>query len=203
MSGAKPFAPRAVLFDLDGVLVDSYQVWFHLLNDVASTLGYPPVTSEQYEASWGQSTYADRQAFFPNHAVAEIQDSYDTRYADHLEHLGVPDGVEKVFARLASLGLKSAVCTNTQASIAANAVKLSGATPDVIVGGDDVPHGKPAPDMIARACELLGEAPDSAWMVGDSRYDREAAAAAGVLFVGRGIDGDFRVEVLSELLDWL
>ena len=56
--------PRAVLFDLDGVLVDSYWVWFHLLNRMARVLDYPEIAHEVYETGWGQSTTADRDAFF-------------------------------------------------------------------------------------------------------------------------------------------
>lgn len=195
--------PRAILFDLDGVLIDSYPVWFELLNQTARELGYPPISTELYETSWGQSTTDDRDAFFPNHEVPEIEAFYDAHYFDHLDHLGVPEEVPDVFARLAERKLKSAVCTNTQASIAAEIVKRSGAKPDFIVGGNDVPKGKPAPDMLLRACELLQVSPSEAWMIGDSRYDREAAAAAEVYFIGVRIDGERRLDRLADLIKLL
>ncbi len=195
--------PRAILFDLDGVLIDSYPVWFQLLNHAARELGYPAISTELYETSWGQSTTDDRDAFFPNHEVSEVEAFYDAHFFEHLDHLGVPEEVPKVFARLAEGELTSAVCTNTQASIAAEIVKRSGAAPDVIVGGDDVPKGKPAPDMLLRACELLRVSPSEAWMIGDSRYDREAAEAAEVYFIGIGIDGAQRLSRLSDLLELL
>lgn len=195
--------PRAILFDLDGVLIDSYPVWFELLNYTARALGYPAISSESYEKSWGQSTTDDRRAFFPNHEVADIQAFYHAHYFEHLDHLRIPDEVPEVFERLGERELKSAVCTNTQASIASEIVKRSGAKPDVIVGGDDVPQGKPAPDMLVRACELLEVTPDDAWMIGDSRYDKEAAAAAGVYFIGVGIDGAKRLDRLADLLELL
>jgi phosphoglycolate phosphatase-like HAD superfamily hydrolase len=47
--------------------------------------------------------------------------------------------------------------------------------------------------------QKLGVAASQALMVGDSRYDRGAAGAAGVRFVGLGLDGDVRIEQLSEL----
>lgn len=195
--------PRAILFDLDGVLIDSYLVWFHLLNHTARELGYPPISAERYEECWGQSTRADRDSFFPNHEVSEVEAFYDAHHDEHLGHLKVPEEVPRVFECLDERGLGSAVCTNTQASIAAEVVKRSGATPSFIVGGDDVPKGKPAPDMLLRACELLEVSPTEAWMVGDSRYDKEAAAAAGVHFVGMGIDGDTRLSRLADLVELL
>ena len=193
--------PHAILFDLDGVLIESYPVWFHLLNHAARDLGYSEISTEAYEASWGQTTRADRDAFFPNHEVAEVEAFYGAHYAEHFEHLVIPEGVPLVFRRLAELELPSAVCTNSQSALAADAVKRAGATPTVLVGGDDVELGKPAPDMLLRACELLDVSPKNAWMIGDSRYDREASAAARVHFIGRGIDGDARIEDLAELLE--
>lgn len=193
--------PRAILFDLDGVLIDSYPLWFHLLNHAARKLGYPAISSEAYESSWGQSTRDDRDTFFPNHDISAVEAFYDAHYLKHLEHLKIPEGVPRVFARLKQRGLTSAVCTNSQASIASEAVKRAGATPDVIVGGDDVPTGKPAPDMLVRACELLRVEPSEVWMIGDSRYDRQAAAAADVYFIGVRIDGERRVEHLTDLLE--
>ena len=198
-----PDTPRAILFDLDGVLIDSYWVWFHLLNHTARALGYPDISDDVYKATWGQSTTADRDRFFPRHEVSKVEAFYDAHYFEHLEHLRVPPEVPDVFARLKELELGSAVCTNTQSSLAVEIVKRAGATPTIVVGGNDVPRGKPAPDMLLRACELLGVPVDAAWMIGDSHYDRDAARAAGMYFVGLGYDGDRRIEELKELLSIL
>ena len=75
----------------------------------------------------------------------------------------------------------------------------AGLEADEIVGGTDAPRAKPAPDMVLLACERLGVGTGEVLFVGDSRYDREAAGAAGVRFVGLGIDGDLRIEALGEL----
>ena len=195
--------PSAILFDLDGVLVDSYDVWLHLLNHVARVLDYPEVANEVYESGWGQSTTADRDAFFPNHTVAEVEACYDEHYFEHLEHMRVAPELSEVFARLKELRISSAVCTNTQASLANEIVRRAGATPEHVVGGNDVPKPKPAPDMLLRACELLEVDADAAWMIGDSRYDRDAARSARIHFVGVRFDGDQRIEVLGGLLDLL
>jgi phosphoglycolate phosphatase/AHBA synthesis associated protein len=54
--------------------------------------------------------------------------------------------------------------------------------------------------MVFEACRRLDVSVDEALVVGDSRYDREAARAAKVHFVGLRIDGDVRIERLGELL---
>lgn len=195
--------PHAILFDLDGVLIDSYWVWFHVLNHAARVLDYPEIAHEVYETSWGQSTTADRDAFFPNHAVSDVEACYDAHYFEHLEHMRVAPEVPDVFSRLEALGIRSAVCTNTQASLANEIVRRAGATADRVVGGNDVPKPKPAPDMLLHACDLLEVSTDAAWMIGDSRYDRDAARSARIHFVGVRIDGDQRVEALGGLLDLL
>ena len=87
---------RTILFDLDGVLIDSYPVWFQLLNHAARELGYPAISTELYETSWGQSTTADRDAFFSNHEVSEVEAFYDAHYFDHLDHAVNVAGIDHV-----------------------------------------------------------------------------------------------------------
>jgi HAD superfamily hydrolase (TIGR01509 family) len=194
------FDVRAVLFDLDGVLVDSYQVWFHLLNGAASELGYPPISPEDFRLCWGQGIEADVEKFFPRHSIAEIEIYYGDHFCDHLEYLGVDPEVPGVFETLRKRSLRTAVITNTPAPVAWDVVNRTGATPDLLIGGTDVPRPKPAPDMVLRACELLELPAGEALVVGDSHYDREAARAAGTLFAGLGIEGDVRLDRLVDVL---
>ncbi len=62
-----------------------------------------------------------------------------------------------------------------------------------------VSRPKPAPDLLLHALTALEVEAARAWMVGDSRFDRDAARAAGIYFIGLGIDGDRRIEALAEL----
>ena len=195
--------PAAVLFDLDGVLIDSYEVWFHLMNATASDLGYPAIARETFHGCWGQGLEADRERFFPGHTEQQIAAYYDAHFADHVAHLHTSPHVAAVFARLGERAIPSAVVTNSPADLARKLVARAGATPGVVVGGDDVDHAKPAPDMVWRACELLAVEPGLALLVGDSGYDRAAARAAGVRFAGLGIEGDLTLGSLDELLDHL
>jgi HAD superfamily hydrolase (TIGR01509 family) len=193
--------PRAILFDLDGVLIESYAVWFHLLNHTARALGYPAITPELYRESWGQSTLADRDRFFPEHSVEEVESFYQQHYFEHLEHLAVPEEVPDLFRRLREERIATAVVTNTQKSLATSIVERAGATPDVVVGGGDAPRGKPSPDSLLLAASLLNVASQEAWMVGDTAFDRDAARDAGMWFVGVRMNGDERVEAVGAILD--
>ena len=195
--------PRAILFDLDGVLIDSYAVWFHLLNHTARELGYGEISKELYRESWGQSTLADRDRFFPGHSVADVERFYLEHYFEHLEHLVVPGEVPEVFRWLREKRIATAVVTNTQKSLATSIVERAGATPDVVVGGGDAPRGKPAPDSLLLAARLLKVGPEDVWMVGDTSFDQEASSGAGIWFVGVRIEGDVRVESIGEILNLL
>ncbi len=173
---------RAVLFDLDGVLVDTYEVWLHLLGDVARRLGYPPIPPDEYRLSWGQGIEVDVARFFPRHGVEEIRGLYAALYGDHLGHLRAMEGAAEALLRIA---LPKAVITNSPRALARRAleaVKLWDRF-RTVVGCDDVPRSKPAPDMVFEACRRLGVAPAEAVLVGDSSYDEDAARAAGASFV--------------------
>ncbi len=190
---------RGVLFDLDGVLLDSYEAWFALVNATARDLGYPPVSREAFHAGWGQGLAADVESFFVRHDVAQIETHYRTHFAEHARELTVDPDAAPLLETLRRAGLRSAVVTNTPASIAGEILRAAGLRPDVLVGGTDVPRAKPAPDMVLLACERLGVAAGEAILVGDTRFDREAATAAGVRFVGLRLEGDVKLERLSDV----
>lgn len=188
---------RAVLFDLDGVLVDSYEVWFQAMNAVARELACPPISPEAFADSWGQGVEQDVERFFPDCTIAELERRYERAYPEHLEHLRVDPDAAGLLAALRERGLGTALITNTPAGLARTILERAGLCLDAVVGGTDVPRGKPAPDMVLRACALLDVAPDAAVVVGDTAYDRDAAAAAGVDFIGVRCDGAQRVEALG------
>lgn len=175
-------SPDVLLFDLDGVLVDTYDVWFHLLNDVARRLECPPIDRALYRACWGQGIEEDVRRFYPGRAVPEINGWYEKHYGDHLEHLKVMEGAA---AALAGWPQPKAVVTNSPFAIGTRALEVAKLRPYFreVVGCDMVARSKPAPDGVLLACEKLGVSPERALMVGDSRYDEGAAKAAGVPFL--------------------
>lgn len=191
---------RAVLFDLDGVLVDSYETWFQVLCAVAERQGYPPVERDAFAAGWGQGIAADVKRFFPRHRVAELERLYEEEYPRQLAHLRFDPQAPAVLAALRARGLPSALVTNTPGPLARAVLARGGLALDHVVGGTDVPRGKPAPDMLLLACEQVGVEPARALMLGDTEYDRAAAEAAGVPFAGLRFGAGRRIERLEDLL---
>ena len=185
---------------MDGVLVDSFEAWLCLMNATALHFGCPPVGREQFRAVYGQPTEEDVRMFFPRQTVTEVEAFYDAHFTDYTQHIEANPEAAGVLAALRQMRVGVGVVTNTPSPLAWRVLEGLGLAPDELVGGSDVPAAKPAPDMVLRACGLLGVAPAEALMVGDSTYDRQAAGAAGVRFAGLGIDGDVRLGRLDEVI---
>jgi len=191
----------AVFFDLDGVLIQSYEVWFELVKAAARDLVAGEVSREQFAAGWGQGIEADAESFFPGRSVAEIERYYDAHFLDYAGHLAINPDAAPVLQELRSRGVPSVLVTNTPGALAREILRVASLELDAVVGGADIPRAKPAPDIILRAAELVRVAPAQALVVGDTEFDRAAARAAGARFAGLGIEGDYTLRRLAEVLE--
>ncbi len=197
----KTHTKSAVLFDMDGVLVDSYEAWFRLINTAAEELGYAAITPEQFKDIWGQGPDLDVELFFTRHTVQEVATYYNQHFRDFKEYVRANSSSKEVFQTLHDKGFGVGVITNTPSPIAREVLGYAELHPDVLVGGTDVPRGKPAPDMVFKALETLGVSNEHAILVGDSHFDEEAASAAEVLFIPYDIKSGQRLDsVLGSLV---
>lgn len=192
---------RAVLFDLDGVLVQSYEAWFPLINAAARAFGAPPISRQTFAECWGQGVEEDVRRFYPDRTIAEVEAYFHAHFMDHAEHLRVEPLACDVVRALDEAAYALAVVTNTPGRLARDILERAHLPLSTVVGGTDVPHPKPAPDMVLEACRRLGVPPAGAVVVGDSDFDARAAAAAGVRFIGFRRPGDASVADLGELRD--
>lgn len=176
---------RAVLFDLDGVLVDSYEAWFQVVNATARRFGAPAVSRERLAEVFGQGPEEDARTLYPGRPVSEIQAAYAEAMAEAVDTLVVGADVHAALDDLGRRGILRAVVTNSQHDVAEHllrAADLLGRLETWVGVGGDL-REKPAPDMAERALERLGVAPADALFVGDTWYDEEAARAASVAFL--------------------
>jgi HAD superfamily hydrolase (TIGR01509 family) len=176
---------RAVLFDLDGVLADSFEAWLGAMNAAAARLGVAPIGRPDLERAFGQGLEADAATFFGGVDVEVLRRAYDEAMPDHVARMGVHPQARDVLASLRARGIRTAVVTNTQASLAAAALAACGlaGTVDAVCALAPPLREKPHPDLLLRALSRLAVRPADAVMLGDSAYDEEAARAAGVRFV--------------------
>jgi phosphoglycolate phosphatase/AHBA synthesis associated protein len=196
---------NAVLFDMDGVLVRSEEVWFRVVEAAGVRFRGRAVTREEFFPTFGQGTAADIPVFGLTCTVAELDAFYVAEFVKHLGSMWVNPEAAPLLERLVGRGLRVAVVTNTVAPLTKAILEHAGLAGwfSVRATADRVAHAKPAPDLVRLALAELSVEPARAVMVGDSRFDREAARAAGVRFVGLALDGEVRIERLSELSDAL
>jgi phosphoglycolate phosphatase len=177
--------PRAVLFDLDGVLVDSYDAWFEVVNEAAKRFGVPPIDAEKFRSVWGQGVSADVQHFYPGRTHAEVEAAYADALPRHGTKMRVNPEAAATLDALAGRDVARAVVTNTQEGLAREMLKAADLLSrlDAVAGASKGRREKPAPDLLLLAAAKVAVPPRRALMVGDSRYDAEAAAAARVPFL--------------------
>ena len=180
---------RAVIFDLDGVLVDSEIWWHEEREDWARQLGLT-WTRDDSAAVMGANSRAwarimrERKGLSPDADVeieADIVDRVVRRYAG-----GAPE-IDGAIAAVRSIARRWPVAIASSAhraviDVALDATGLAGTIP-VVVSSDDVEHGKPAPDVYLEAARQLRVAPASCLVVEDSLNGVRAARAAGMTVV--------------------
>jgi HAD superfamily hydrolase (TIGR01509 family) len=202
-SRLNPFSFRsckAVIFDLDGVLVDSYDSWFHLLNDVLQQAGKRRLTREEFHKTWGQGPEADREEFLPEWKLEDLLALYDRRFPEYTRFTRSISGSRDCLIQLRSMKVKVGVASNSPTNVVRASLRAADLQNlvDVAIGSDQVENEKPAPDMILKALDVLKLEKQDVCYIGDSIFDQRAAGAAGVFFVGFCREGDFSIQTLEE-----
>lgn len=192
---------RAVLFDMDGVLVKSEEVWFRVVEAAGVQFRGSPVTREEFFPTFGQGTVADIPVFGFKCTAVELDAFYVTEFLEHLDAMWVNPDAKPLLTSLRAQGFATALATNTVGPLAQKILARADLTGlfDALGTSDRVPHAKPAPDILQLALRELGLQSSDAVMIGDSKFDRMAANAAGIRFIGLGIDGDVRIERLADV----
>lgn len=196
-----PRPPDAVLFDMDGVLVDTFDAWVAVLDACRAHRGLSPLGPGPVRASWGQGILADCRTFFPGETADRLAREYDERFAGHVDRVRAEPGIVDAVHGLRAHGLRTALVTNSPAALARRVLETIGlheAIP-VIAAGDEVARAKPDPDLVHLALSRLGTDPSRSVLVGDTDLDRRAGWAAGVAVIGYRLDADARIDDHADL----
>lgn len=180
---------RALIFDLDGTLVDSLPDLAEAVNELMAANGLAPHATRAVSSMVGKGVPVLVQKAFAAHGItmegealaAQVKTYlglYEPR-ATRLTRL-FPHTAEMVKALSRSYPL--AVCTNKPTEVSRKIVDSLGIGGEisVVVGGDSGVPPKPAPDMLWLVADRLGVAKDDVLMVGDSENDVVSAKAAGI-----------------------
>ncbi len=177
-------APAAILFDLDGTLLDTAPDLGAALNTVLRREQRPEVTAEAYTplASHG-STGLLRHAYGDEFEARrdELREAFLAAYAnDIMVNTRLYQGVDELLKALAEREIAVGIVTNKPLALTR---QLLPHFPDLsalkaVVCGDTLPVAKPHPEPLLHAAELLGVEPRQCWYVGDAERDIEAGLAA-------------------------
>ncbi|MGO1068238.1 phosphoglycolate phosphatase [Lysobacter sp. CA199] len=183
---SKAAFPKAVLFDLDGTLLDSAPDMLAVANAMRADRGLPPMRMEPLRAHVSKGSRAMLGAAFPDLDAAQ-RDAWVPEFLDRYERElglhGAPfEGVEAMLAALEGAGTLWGIVTNKPEYLARKLMPLLGwqTRCAVLIGGDTLSARKPDPLPLTVAAERIGIVPSQCIYVGDDERDIIAARAAGM-----------------------
>jgi HAD superfamily hydrolase (TIGR01509 family) len=173
-----------VIFDCDGVLVDSEPIAIRVEAGILGRLGMPLSEAEIVERFVGRSPSVMRAAVAEHLGRpltpdwdAEFHHLYAAAYEAELEPVaGIEDALDEIT-------LATCVASSSEPDSLRHKLELTGLYDrfaDRIFSASEVRHGKPAPDLFLLAAERMGVTPEACAVVEDSRFGVEAARAAGM-----------------------
>ncbi|GAA5171109.1 phosphoglycolate phosphatase [Viridibacterium curvum] len=181
---------RAILFDLDGTLIDAVPDLAEAANRMLRELGEPLRSEEEVGRFLGKGLgvlverllndgRSPRNAAYCEAALAVFRRHYAVTNG---QRAVVYAGVRETLSALQATGMPCAVVTNKAAEFTEPLLRQLRLDQffQCVVSGDTLPQKKPRPEPLLHACAALGVAPHEALMVGDSANDAEAARRAGI-----------------------
>jgi HAD superfamily hydrolase (TIGR01549 family) len=213
--GGLPRKPEGLAFDFDGTLADSVDYMANTWLKLARSMGVEPKVDVKELVGMTGSEIARILAGGDKVLLARIterrREAFDTQL--YIRNVELFSDSIPVLGELRRRGYGMALASSTtteRIKTMASAFKVYTFF-DVILGGDEVPRSKPAPDLIVEAASKLGVLTGELAYIGDTRYDVRASLEAGAIAVlvtraqgeYNGPEPDLKVESLSELLNYM
>ncbi len=209
-----PSTTRAIIFDLDGVLVDTaklhYKAWKQLADEIAI-----PFDEAANEGLKGVSRMDSLKILlggrkhFPSEEMVELTERKNQYYLKYVETLSQKDllpGALDILAIVRYKGLKTALASASRN--AKNIINRVGILSffDVVVDGNDIVNGKPDPELFLKTSEYLEIVPSHCVVIEDAAVGIQAAKRAGMYAIGIGKpeileEADMVIRHLDELKD--
>jgi len=190
MSGSLPFSEIGVVFDLDGVLIDSHdqheRSWFLLADEIGKAL-----TAEQFKESFGMRNVMCIPHVFhwtspdDHEEIRALGERKEEIYRRLLAEDGIEPlpGVVGLLESLTSAGVRFSLGSSTSRKnieVCFAATGLDRFFGPFYTGAEDVSRGKPHPDVFLEAAAKIDRAPDRCLVIEDAHVGVEAARAAGM-----------------------
>lgn len=192
----KKLKVKAIIFDLDGTLIDSIGIYFMIVEKALERLNLPPVSRASIRAAVGSEDFnwdfvlpeelIDRKTEVIERAWQIVAEIAPPLFEKNVKLI---PGADRILKRISSNGLKIGLATSTQKSymkIKMQPLKSAGVAElfEVVITADDTQRRKPAPEPLIACAQQLRLDPDICVYVGDTRIDMQAGQAAGMKTIG-------------------
>jgi HAD superfamily hydrolase (TIGR01509 family) len=180
---------EAVIFDMDGVVVDSEPLHERAFRAVLHEIGYGETHGIDFPAYFGKSDLVVWRDFIaahrPAHQIEDLAANKERKFAELLrEEKPIFDGLPELLQKLASR-YPLALASGSRHVTINEVLALRGLRRffPVVVSSEDVAHGKPAPDIFLRTAALLGASPGACCVIEDSEAGVQAGLGAGMTVI--------------------
>ena len=200
--------PKAIIFDCDGVLIDSRESTRVFFNGIRARVGLPKLSVEEEEVVFARTTEAGLKYIIPESrldAAIRAKNKYDLRSLLPLIH---PEpGIKDLLRFLNRSGIQAAVDTNggQENIMILEHLGMDGFF-DLVVTAEDVRRPKPDPEGAEYILNSLDLDPREAVFIGDTSTDGQTARSAGLTFLAyknTGLTADYHVDSFPGLLEQL
>ena len=181
---------RAVLFDLDGTLVDSLDDLTDAVNHMLASFGKDLLSTSEVRSLVGKGARNLVQRALGTESPEDIEQGLGLFMEFNAAHIAdkskLYSGAREILENLAACGIRMAIISNKGADLSRlilETLKID-AFFEIICGGDTFPEMKPSPLPLIRVIDRLGIASNEAFMVGDSINDIQAGKQAGIATIG-------------------
>ena len=176
---------KAVLFDLDGTLLDSAPDLVASLNHLRASLGLPALPVDELRHFVSRGAPGLIKAGMPP-CDDETLGVWHASFLDHYQqnsfvHSRPFDGIELLLSELAERDIPWGIVTNKMEFLTHPIIEKAGwsSLVSAVICGDTVTRSKPYAEPVLAACEMIGVKPENTLMVGDDLRDIEAGKSAG------------------------
>ncbi len=202
-------APAAVIFDNDGLLLDTEEAWTRAEERLFAHHGGVFTFEHKREIIGSSHTIAagklERMLDRPGEGLALMAELHDLVMEESRKPVAPRPGAVALVDALREAGIPIAVASNSPRDFLDRVLRNAGVADRFVttVAGDEVPNPKPAPDIYLEACRRLGVDPADAVGLEDSPTGATAAKAAGLFVVGVPYLADIEVPQADLLADSL